>query len=185
MRRALLISTHLLIWLFIHPANGAAQAPQLSFSHILNEQGLSNSTIEAIYQDKEGFIWFGTRDGLNRYDGQEITSFKNDPADSTSLSDSYIRAIYEDRENNLWVATINGLNRLDRERNGFSRYKHQPADPASLSANLVTSMTRRHAMAISGSAHLEAVSIFSTGEKANSHPSATIHPTKTVSGTTG
>jgi ligand-binding sensor domain-containing protein/signal transduction histidine kinase/DNA-binding response OmpR family regulator len=134
----------LMIRLFIHPGNLTAQSPQLSFSHILNEQGLSNSTIEAIYQDKEGFIWFGTRDGLNRYDGQEITTFKNDPADSTTLSDSYIRAIYEDRENNLWVATINGLNRLDRERNSFSRYKHQPADPASLSANLVTSMTEDH-----------------------------------------
>ncbi|MDP4253931.1 MAG: two-component regulator propeller domain-containing protein [Bacteroidota bacterium] len=118
-----------------------AQAPQLAFSHILDEQGLSNSTIEAIYQDSKGFIWFGTRDGLNRYDGKEIVAYKYDPSDSTSLSDSYIRYLYEDRYHDLWVATINGLNRFVREKNHFIRYKHVVSDPYSLSSNLITSMT--------------------------------------------
>ncbi len=115
---------------FIPARRAVAQAPKLQFRHISNEQGLSNSTVEAIYQDSKGFIWFGTRDGLNRYDGLEINVYKNNPADSSSLSESYIRYIYEDREHRLWVGTINGLNRLDREKNNFTRYKHNAAGDA-------------------------------------------------------
>ncbi|HMH22211.1 MAG TPA: two-component regulator propeller domain-containing protein [Puia sp.] len=116
------------------------QGPKLKFSHISNEQGLSNSTIESIFQDNKGFMWFGTRDGLNRYDGNEILTYRHDPADTTSLSDSYIRCIYEDREHELWIGTINGLNRLSRAKNNFFRYKHKSGDPNSLSSSLVTSI---------------------------------------------
>ena len=115
-----------------------AQGPKLKFTHISTEQGLSNSTIESIFQDSKGFMWFGTRDGLNRYDGYEMVVYRNNPFDSSSLSDSYIRYVYEDREQTVWVATINGLNRLNRAQNGFVRYKHRAADPGSLSNNLVT-----------------------------------------------
>ena len=115
-----------------------AQAPKLKFTHISNEQGLSNSTIEAIFQDSEGFIWLGTRDGLNRYDGYEMMVYRNDPADTASLSDSYIRCIYEDGGHDLWVGTINGLNRLNRARSNFTRFKHKTTDTGSLSSNLVT-----------------------------------------------
>jgi len=117
-----------------------AQSPKLHFSHIASEQGISNSTIEAIFQDSLGFIWFGTRDGLNRYDGNEIQVYRNDPADSTSLSDNFIRCIYEDRQHHLWVGTINGLNRFNREKNNFRRFKHRDHDPGSLSLNYVTSI---------------------------------------------
>jgi ligand-binding sensor domain-containing protein/signal transduction histidine kinase/CheY-like chemotaxis protein len=117
-----------------------SQAPPLRFSHISGEQGLSNSTIEAIFQDSRGFIWIGTRDGLNRYDGHEMVVYRNDPGDSTSISDNYIRCIYEDKEQGLWVGTINGLNRLDRARNHFVRYKHWDADRHSLSDNSITSL---------------------------------------------
>ena len=66
--------THILLLHIIYmlPLVAHAQAPKLRFKHISNEQGLSNSTLEAIFQDSRGLIWFGTRDGLNRYDGQEI-----------------------------------------------------------------------------------------------------------------
>lgn len=117
-----------------------AQGPKLKFAHISNEQGLSNSTVEAIFQDSKGFIWLGTRDGLNRYDGNEMIVYRNDPADTNSLSDSYIRCIYEDSGHNIWVGTINGLNRLNRARNNFSRLKHQAGDTTSLSSNLITSI---------------------------------------------
>jgi ligand-binding sensor domain-containing protein/signal transduction histidine kinase/DNA-binding response OmpR family regulator len=118
----------------------SAQSPKLRFTHISNEEGISNSTIESIFQDSLGFIWFGTRDGLNRYDGNEIMVYRNDPADSNSLSDNFIRCIYEDRHHHLWVGTTNGLNRLDREKNNFIRFKHRDNDPGSLSLNLVTSL---------------------------------------------
>src|SRR5580658_10682312 len=80
----------------------AAQEPRLRFTHLSGEQGLSNSTIEAICQDSRGFMWIGTRDGLNRYDGREMVVYRSDPADSGGLSDSYIHCIYEDRDENLW-----------------------------------------------------------------------------------
>jgi ligand-binding sensor domain-containing protein/signal transduction histidine kinase/DNA-binding response OmpR family regulator len=125
---------------FSGASNLQAQSPKLRFTHISNEEGISNSTIESIYQDSLGFIWFGTRDGLDRYDGNEIVIYRNDPSDSNSLSDNFIRCIYEDRHHNLWVGTTNGLNRLNREKNNFTRFKHRDDDPASLSLNLVTSL---------------------------------------------
>jgi ligand-binding sensor domain-containing protein/signal transduction histidine kinase/DNA-binding response OmpR family regulator len=118
--------------------------PNLHFTHLSGEQGLSNSTIEAIFQDSQGFIWIGTRDGLNRYDGHEMLVYRHDPADSSSISDSYIRCIAEDRQHHLWVGTINGLNRLNRESNNFTRYRHQDADRHSLSDNRVTSLLEDH-----------------------------------------
>jgi ligand-binding sensor domain-containing protein/signal transduction histidine kinase/DNA-binding response OmpR family regulator len=120
--------------------NLSAQSPKLRFTHISNEEGISNSTIESIFQDSLGFIWFGTRDGLNRYDGNEIVIYRNEPSDSNSLSDNFIRCIYEDRHHHLWVGTTNGLNRFNREKNNFTRFKHQDDDPTSLSLNLVTSL---------------------------------------------
>ncbi|MES2332724.1 MAG: two-component regulator propeller domain-containing protein [Bacteroidota bacterium] len=114
-----------------------AQPSRLAFKRIGIEQGLSNSTVEAIYQDHKGFIWVGTRDGLNRFDGYQMVVYRFDPNDTRSLSDNYIRYIYEDRLHNLWIGTINGLNRFDRAKNSFTRYKHT-ANPESISNNLVT-----------------------------------------------
>jgi ligand-binding sensor domain-containing protein/signal transduction histidine kinase/DNA-binding response OmpR family regulator len=115
-----------------------SQPLKLKFKHITNEQGLSNSTIETIFQDNRGFIWFGTRDGLNRYDGHQMIVYRYDPKDSNSLSDNYIRCIYEDRQHRLWIGTINGLNQFDPAKNNFTRYKHDESRPGSLSNNLVT-----------------------------------------------
>ncbi len=115
-----------------------AQPPKLAFKRISIEQGLSNSTVEAIYQDQKGFIWIGTRDGLNRFDGYQMVVYRYDAGNPASLSDNYIRYIYEDKSHNLWIGTINGLNRFDRAKNSFTRFKHVPGNPQSLSNNLVT-----------------------------------------------
>jgi signal transduction histidine kinase/ligand-binding sensor domain-containing protein/CheY-like chemotaxis protein/AraC-like DNA-binding protein len=121
--------------LFAH--RSFSQAPKLRFKHITNEQGLSNSTIETIFQDKRGFIWLGTRDGLNRYDGYQMTIYRYEARDSNSISDNYIRYIFEDSNQVLWVGTNNGLNRFDAAANAFTRYKHHPGDARSLSNNQV------------------------------------------------
>jgi ligand-binding sensor domain-containing protein len=71
----------------------------LSFNHLGVENGLSQSAITCIFQDSKGFMWFGTQDGLNRYDGYNFKIFKNDPDDTTSLSDNFIFSIYEDESN--------------------------------------------------------------------------------------
>lgn len=126
----------LLFFLWV-PVFTFSQAPKLKFKHITNEQGLSNSTIESIYQDHRGFIWFATRDGRNRYDGYKTVVYRYDPKDSSSISDNYIRCIYEDKNEGLWIGTNNGLNRFDMSKNNFTHYKHKANDPNSLSNNIV------------------------------------------------
>jgi ligand-binding sensor domain-containing protein len=77
------ISLIVIPFLFVYQL--VAQPTNLKFDHIGLEQGLSQSTVYAITQDAQGFMWFGTQDGLNRYDGYLITVFKNNPADQTLL----------------------------------------------------------------------------------------------------
>ncbi|WP_120181928.1 two-component regulator propeller domain-containing protein [Pelobium manganitolerans] len=86
-------------------------------------EGLSNSTVECIFQDNRGFMWFGTRDGLNKYDGYSITSYKHDPRNPQSISDSYITSIFQDSEGNFWVGTKSGLNLFDQKRGVFLKIK--------------------------------------------------------------
>lgn len=119
------------------PLHSFARQPQLSFKHITQEEGLSNSTIETIFQDSRGFIWFGTRDGLNRYDGYEMVVYRNDRNDPNSISDSYIRYICEDSKHKLWVATNNGLNLFDPVKNTFRRFTHHAPEAGSLGSNMV------------------------------------------------
>src|ERR1700755_2240003 len=85
-----------LIILFLAPLSAAGQISDVRFRHISSEQGLSNSTINCIYQDSRGFMWFGTRDGLNRYDGVKIVVYKTRDDDATSISDNFIRCVSED-----------------------------------------------------------------------------------------
>ncbi|MET0634793.1 MAG: two-component regulator propeller domain-containing protein [Chitinophagaceae bacterium] len=113
-------------------------SPKLKFKRISIEQGLSNSTVETIFQDNRGFIWIGTRDGLNRYDGKQMKVFRYDAGDSGSISDNYIKIIYEDFNHVLWIGTINGLNRFDPATNTFIRYKQDPKKPGNLSHNFIT-----------------------------------------------
>ena len=115
----------------------SAQQPVLRFTHLTQDQGLSENTVRAIVEDQKGFMWFGTYDGLNRFDGYTFTVYRNDPDDPNSLSQNQIRALLEDHEGELWIGTHNGLNRYNREVGTFTRYLLDPQDPASLSNNLV------------------------------------------------
>src|ERR1700740_2458626 len=87
--------------LLLFPFLSFAQISDVRFRHISNEQGLSNSTINCIFQDSRGFIWFGTRDGLNRYDGVNVAVYKTKPGDTASISDNFVRCIYEDAGHRL------------------------------------------------------------------------------------
>ena len=87
------------------------------------KDGLSQSSILAILQDKRGFMWFATGSGLNKYDGYSFKVYLNNPQDSSSISDNGITALYEDREGYIWVGTTGGfLNRFDRRTESFKRY---------------------------------------------------------------
>jgi ligand-binding sensor domain-containing protein/signal transduction histidine kinase len=85
-------------------------------------QGLSQSTVLCILEDREGYIWIGTQDGLNRFDGYHLKVYKHDPAVSTSLSNNTIRAIYEDQSGRLWIGTDDGLNLFDAEHDDFIQF---------------------------------------------------------------
>src|ERR1700753_3632669 len=117
--RPFILTNLLLCWLLATHAQPAT----LRFDHLGTESGLSQSNITCILQDSRGFMWFGTRDGLNRYDGYEFTVFKNNPNDPKSLSDNFITAITEDRNGDLWIATWGGgVNRYDRTKDRFIHY---------------------------------------------------------------
>lgn len=121
------------------PLNVQAQEAPVRFEHISIEQGLSQVTVYAIFQDSQGFMWFGTEDGLNCYDGYTFTVYKRDPEGPQSLSANTIRAIYEDSSGRFWVGTDGGgLNKFDRAAQQFIRYRHDPQDPHSLSHDTVT-----------------------------------------------
>ena len=120
--------------------NSHALQQQIRFERISIEHGLSHPTVTAITQDQSGFMWFGTEDGLNRYDGYEFVIYRHDPEDPVSLSDSEIRGIAEDEFGNLWVGTRSGLNRLNRGENTFTRYLNEPGDELSLSDNVGTAV---------------------------------------------
>ena len=96
----------------------------IRFDRITTEDGLSHNTVTSILQDSRGFMWFGTEDGLNRYDGYTFTVFRHDPDDPHSLRDDSIMTLYEDRAGVLWIGTRTGwLERLDEEHGQFSHHQ--------------------------------------------------------------
>lgn len=104
-------------------------------------QGLSQGMVYDILQDKEGFIWVATKDGLNRYDGYHFKVFTNDPANSKSLSSNSINKLFEDSKGRIWVGTENeGLNVYDKKTGNFLRIKHNPANTNGLSGNAIKCM---------------------------------------------
>src|SRR5258706_6634413 len=87
-----------------------AQTQDFRFQHITIEQGLSQSTVYAVVQDTSGFMWFGTRDGLNRYDSRKIRTYRHDLEKEHSISDNTIFSLYIDSRSRFWVGTNQGLN---------------------------------------------------------------------------
>ena len=90
--------------------------------NLTNNDGLSNSSINSIYQDSSGLLWFGTWDGLNVYNGRNFKTYKPDPGNAQSISNNIIRDIVEEQKNIQWIATDRGINRLDTRKNTFERF---------------------------------------------------------------
>lgn len=123
---------------FSFPGNLFAQEADIRFDFLTPGDGLSQSTVQAILQDTDGYMWFGTQDGLNKYDGYNITVYRNDPDDPRSLSNDDVRVIYEDRKGDLWIGTqARGLNRYNRETDDFTVYTGDQENWQTLSDNTV------------------------------------------------
>lgn len=116
-------------------AQSTLREPQ--FNHISVKEGLSQSTVFCITQDRLNFMWFGTRSGgLNRYDGCEFKVFKHDPNDSTSISNNEVISLLEDHEGTLWVGTRKGgLNRFNHTTERFQRYDNVSSNNRKITAN--------------------------------------------------
>jgi signal transduction histidine kinase/ligand-binding sensor domain-containing protein len=112
----------------------------LKFERISSEQGLSQNTINCIFQDSRGFLWFGTQDGLNKFDGYSFEVFKHHPLDPNSISHNWIWDINEDKQGNLWIATWRGLNRYDLNESKFIRYLPERDNPNSINNSRPTSI---------------------------------------------
>jgi len=107
----------------------------INFKHLSLDNGLSNSVVYQIIQDDKGYLWFGTEDGLNRYDGYNFKVYKHDPNDPESISNNVIISVHLDNHGSIWIGTMNGLNCLNPLTGKFRRYKHDKNDPNSLSGN--------------------------------------------------
>ena len=102
-----------------------AQIGQVRFQQLTVADGLSDQYINCVFQDSRGFLWIGTANGLNRYNGYEFTVFEYNPGDSQSLSSNWVRVIEEGQEGHLWVGTEKGLNRWDPRTGKFRRFLHE------------------------------------------------------------
>lgn len=121
-------------------AKSFSQSRTISFTHLSAKDGLSQNGVMAIFKDSKDFMWFGTRDGLNKYDGYSFKVFKHDNLNPNSLSNNFITVIKEDKNGVLWIGTENGLNSFDRNNETFTVYKNQSTDNQSISNNEILSI---------------------------------------------
>lgn len=120
-----------------------AQKLTIDLSPLKTAEGLSQNSIQAIYKDSYGLMWFGTQDGLNRFDGYEVVVYKHIPNDPKSLIANSILAICEDLQTNIWVGTRkDGISKYDRRKQTFTTYRHNPESKNSLSSNFIAAIMK-------------------------------------------
>ena len=115
----------------------SAQDQSIRFERLTLEDGLSQVSINCILQDEKGFMWFGTQDGLNRYNGYGFVIHKHDAFESLTMSNSYILSIFEDQDGITWIGTEGGLNKFDSRTEIFTRYMYSFKEVRSLSSRRV------------------------------------------------
>lgn len=135
-----------LLALLVTVASFGALAQSISvdavrFRNLNLAQGLSQTTVRAIVEDPEGFLWLGTQDGLNRYDGHEFVGFHRDRGDPASLGDSHVTALARAGNGDLWIGTMaGGLNRYLPATRRFVQYRHRPGDPSGIASDNVIAL---------------------------------------------
>ncbi len=115
-----------------------AQGRSIHFKRISIDEGLSQNSIFSIIQDSKGFVWFGTQDGLNKYDGYKFTIYKPDPGMPDTLSHNLILTLCEDRSGMIWIGTGGGgLNRFDPKQEKFFRYPTVANSPNHINSGFI------------------------------------------------
>lgn len=118
-------------------ANNLNLSPSFRFERFNEEDGFLNAQINVTLQDKFGYLWIGSAEGLSRYDGYEFEYYVHNSKDVNSLSGNVIEDIFEDSQGRIWVASWDGLDLYHRETNNFTRYNHDPDDPTTLGSPTV------------------------------------------------
>ena len=118
-----------------------AQAISFSFRHYKVEDGLSENSVFCSLQDSKGFMWFGTKEGLNRFDGSSFVVFQRQPNKPNSLGNSYVHALFEDNNKTIWVGTEGGIYLYDYMKNAFSYFDKKTKDNFSIQQS-VSSITQ-------------------------------------------
>ena len=127
-----------ILFLLCLPTAIVAQPANIRFEHLSIEDGLSQNSITALLQDRRGFMWIGTQDGLNRFDGYRIKTWKSGVMPAPSLSGNHIQCLHEDRSGVLWIGTFSGgMTRFDPATETFKVYQPFPDDSLGLSDNRV------------------------------------------------
>src|SRR5215210_2004596 len=119
----LLLQRIVLMLLPSYPCQVCPQTNNLRFEHLTIADGLSHNMVECVLEDKNGYLWFGTHDGLNRYDGYSFKVYKFDPADTASLAQNLIATLFEDSDGVIWIGTEGGgLSKFDPATEKFTEY---------------------------------------------------------------
>jgi signal transduction histidine kinase/DNA-binding response OmpR family regulator/ligand-binding sensor domain-containing protein len=116
------MSSALLLSVFLTFSSGGDTLAPLPYQHIGKKDGLSNSAITSIYMDQYDYVWFGSWDGLNRYDGSTIKVYKPEAFGKGTLSNNIVRSVLEDKRGNLWIVTHKGINKYNRHTDSFTSY---------------------------------------------------------------
>ncbi len=130
-------TTLLLIVAFI--ASSKAQFADYRMYNISLSEGLSQSSVYSIFKDSKGYMWFGTLDGLNRWDGNNFKTFFDEPDCQNCLSNDRIIKIFEDSASGLWIINEKGIEKYDMGTNQFFQYKASAKDTSSISNDTLTS----------------------------------------------
>jgi ligand-binding sensor domain-containing protein len=126
------IAAFYIILFFIAGKNYAQSFPHIQFSHLSEKDGLSSNQVNAIVQDEDGFIWIGTSDGLNRFDGYKVRTFHQIPNEKNSLIFNGVFSIVCDLKKGLWVCTSEGISYYNKKTGRFYNFRHNPADSNSI-----------------------------------------------------
>jgi signal transduction histidine kinase/ligand-binding sensor domain-containing protein/CheY-like chemotaxis protein len=138
-----LMNLRFLTLLLVFAQPGAAIPPRVVFRHLTANQGLSQNNVTCIAQDRQGFMWFGTQDGLNQYDAYTFKVYRNEPDNSRSLGHSFVQCLFVDRRGRLWAGTeAGGLSQFDRSTQTFVNFRHDPRNARSLSYDKVTAIAQ-------------------------------------------
>ncbi len=115
----------------------------IHFKHLTLNDGLSQNSVFCILQDQQGFMWFGTQDGLNKYDGYTFTIYKQSPGDANTPSSNQMNVLFEDKDGFIWIGTDGaGLNKFDPKSETFTRYPYDGQSPNALKSGIINAITQ-------------------------------------------